>query len=136
MHPRPQLALQVWSCTNDFCSKRIHLVGTLSIFLAHLALADLVSWNYNAHALNQRVHATPESSRRCKVSVIAEATASMADAVNPKRLLPYDDNFFPQTSKAIERRPETRKSGNPFHAVNIIPHGDQVRFVFYRLTVS
>ncbi|KAH9913355.1 S-adenosyl-L-methionine-dependent methyltransferase [Amylocystis lapponica] len=74
-----------------------------------------------------RMNAPIHVSRRCKLSVIAEATAQLSDAVDPKKFLPYDDNFFPQTTRmGQERLPETRRIGNPLRAVNIVPHEDQL----------
>jgi len=73
-----------------------------------------------------RISAPPGSSRRCKLSVIAEATANCKLSTSPKSLLPYDDHFHPVTSRYIsDRRPETRRPGYPLVSMNVIPYEDQ-----------
>ena len=66
---------------------------------------------------------------RCKVGVIAQATAELEDAVNPDALLPYDSHFHPTTvgRPVQESKPESRRLGHPLAAVNIIPFENQVK---------
>ncbi|KAI0695531.1 S-adenosyl-L-methionine-dependent methyltransferase [Cytidiella melzeri] len=67
-----------------------------------------------------------KSPARCKVSVIAEATAQNELALKPSALLPYDDHFHPRTRKFQNSRPESRRLGHPLVAANVIPHEEQV----------
>ena len=69
------------------------------------------------------------TSARCKVGVIAQATAHLEDAVPPKSLLPYDDHFHPKTINPYyrENRPESRRLGHPVVAANVVPYENQVR---------
>lgn len=79
---------------------------------------------------HQRVAAPPgTSTARCKVSVVAEATAQTEYALPPSKLLPYDDHFHPRTRGpgAQSSRPESRRLGHPLIAANVIPYENQVR---------
>ena len=79
---------------------------------------------------HQRVAAPPgTSTARCKVSVVAEATAQTEYALPPSKLLPYDDHFHPRTRGpgAQSSRPESRRLGHPLVAANVIPYEKQVR---------
>ncbi|KAI0812800.1 S-adenosyl-L-methionine-dependent methyltransferase [Irpex lacteus] len=74
-----------------------------------------------------RVDAPPGSSTaRCKVSVVAEATAEKALSLSPNRLLPYDDHFHPRTRTAQSFRPESRRLGHPLVSANVIPYEKQI----------
>ncbi|CCM06868.1 uncharacterized protein FIBRA_09176 [Fibroporia radiculosa] len=75
----------------------------------------------------ERISAVPPNSNRCKLSVIAEATATCTLSLDPAKLLPYDDHFHPITTKyTAEKRPQPRRPGYPLVAMNLIPHDDQL----------
>ncbi|KAA1471683.1 S-adenosyl-L-methionine-dependent methyltransferase [Dentipellis sp. KUC8613] len=79
----------------------------------------------------RRVSAPATNSERCKLSVIAEATAGFGLAVPPEALLPFDDHFHPtrigpKATVSPSRRPENRRLGSPFVAVNTVPRESQV----------
>lgn len=62
---------------------------------------------------------------RCKLSVIAEATAKCSDAVDPSFLEPFADHFHPARPGAGDLKYNARRVGNPFQAVTVLPHEDQ-----------
>ena len=84
----------------------------------------------------QRSTAEPGTrSARCKLSVIAEASAGLSLNLPAKRLLPYDDHFHPtviksakpvEPSKSDDRKSDVRKLGHPMVGVNLLPHEEQV----------
>ncbi|KAF9643790.1 S-adenosyl-L-methionine-dependent methyltransferase [Thelephora ganbajun] len=78
----------------------------------------------------QRSSASPTQSARCKLSVIAEASAELSLNLPIGRLLPYDDHFHPTVPKTASLvasgRPEVRKLGHPMVGVNLLPHEEQV----------
>lgn len=41
-------------------------------------------------------------------------------------LQPYEEHFHPVVKRSTTKKPEHRRLGYPFVAVNIIPHADQV----------
>lgn len=67
---------------------------------------------------------------RCKLSVIADATANLSLSLPVGKLLPYDDHFHPTTPKVTKHgllaKPEARRIGHPMVGVNILPHEEQV----------
>ncbi|KAI0087972.1 S-adenosyl-L-methionine-dependent methyltransferase [Irpex rosettiformis] len=74
-----------------------------------------------------RVAAPPGTSNaRCKVSVVAEATARTEYSLPPHNLLPYDDHFHPRTRGAQVNRPESRRLGHPLVAANVVPYERQI----------
>lgn len=74
----------------------------------------------------QRISSTPHRSTRCKLSVVAEATADCHYSVDRELLAPYDDHFHPTVKRVSSNKPEHRRLGQPFVAVNMVPHADQV----------
>jgi len=73
-----------------------------------------------------RITSPPGKSTRCKLSVIADATADCLTAMDRELLQPYDDHFHPMSSRQTSnKKPATRQLGYPFVAVNMIPHADQ-----------
>ncbi|KAH8083761.1 S-adenosyl-L-methionine-dependent methyltransferase [Cristinia sonorae] len=76
----------------------------------------------------ERVTAPVGLNSRCKVGVIAEASALLQNSVRPSALLPYDLHFHPTASKGAHKskRPESRRSGQPLVSVNIVPLQEQV----------
>ncbi|KAI0930327.1 hypothetical protein AcW1_009053 [Taiwanofungus camphoratus] len=108
-----QLIAQLYRCIPD--QSWLYKFGRVPM---SFILSDWV-WN--------RLSAKPHTRHRCKVSVIAEATATSELSLPPKSLLPYDDHFHPVTAKSgvSERRPESRRPGHPLVSINIVPHADQ-----------
>ena len=79
----------------------------------------------------QRSSAEPGTrSARCKLSVIAEASADLSLTLPAERLVPYDEHFHPTIVKIAKqagpRRPDVRKLGHPMVGVNVLPHEDQI----------
>ncbi|EPS97236.1 hypothetical protein FOMPIDRAFT_1025135 [Fomitopsis schrenkii] len=73
-----------------------------------------------------RISSPPHRSTRCKLSVIAEATADCHYSMDRNLLHPYDDHFHPIVKRTTTKKPEHRRLGYPFVAVNLVPHADQV----------
>ncbi|KAF8629119.1 hypothetical protein AX17_005705 [Amanita inopinata Kibby_2008] len=74
----------------------------------------------------KRISAPIDSPERCKLSVIAEATAECSEAVVPESLLPYELHFHPARPSVLitpekDRKHNSRRVGNPFRTLNIIP---------------
>jgi transcription factor 1 len=78
----------------------------------------------------RRTSAPPKGTGRCKLSVIAEATAHFFPSLPPENLSPFVEHFHPATNGvrygASVLRPETRQRGSPFLAVNVVPHAQQI----------
>jgi transcription factor 1 len=66
-------------------------------------------------------------SARCKLSVIADATAELSLTLPQERLLPYVEHFHPlvHTAGKPSKKPVGRKVGHPMVGVSILPHEDQ-----------
>ena len=82
-----------------------------------------------AHAF-QRISAQPKNTERCKLSVIAEASSHFLPSLPPEKLSPFLDHFHPAVDGSRSGnpnfRPEGRRRGSPFLAVNVVPHDEQV----------
>ncbi|EIM83080.1 S-adenosyl-L-methionine-dependent methyltransferase [Stereum hirsutum FP-91666 SS1] len=77
----------------------------------------------------ERVSAPPGSQQRCKLSVIAEATAEFSLSLPPEDLLPYNAHWHPTAgapSATQKAKPESRKLGHPLVSVNITPMKEQI----------
>jgi len=78
----------------------------------------------------RRISAPPEGVERCKLSVIAEASSHSSLSLPPESLSPFIDHFHPATNSVRAGgsvlRPETRRRGSPFLAVNVVPHVEQI----------
>ena len=76
----------------------------------------------------QRITSPPNGAERCKLSVLAEASSHFSPSLPPECLSPFLDHFHPATNfvRVGSSRPETRRRGSPFLAVNIVPHDEQV----------
>ena len=76
----------------------------------------------------QRMSSTLNAAERCKLSILAEASSQLSPSLPPESLLPFLDHFHPATNtfRFAHLRPETRRRGSPFLAVNIVPHDEQV----------
>ncbi|EJF65151.1 S-adenosyl-L-methionine-dependent methyltransferase [Dichomitus squalens LYAD-421 SS1] len=71
-----------------------------------------------------RLTAGPGTSRRCKLSVIAEATADIQDAFDPALVSPYEAHFYPPP--AVYKKGLSRKPGQPMYGITAVPYVDQV----------
>ncbi|KAI0256177.1 hypothetical protein BJV78DRAFT_443703 [Lactifluus subvellereus] len=78
----------------------------------------------------QRFSAPPKGAERCKLSVTAEASSEFFLSLPPEKLSPFLDHFHPAATAvrvgAPNSRPEARRRGSPFLAVNVVPHAEQV----------
>jgi len=79
----------------------------------------------------RRISAPPKATERCKLSVIAEASSHFIHSLPSERLSPFSDHFHPAAITDIRPgipkfRPETRRRGSPFLAINVLPHDEQV----------
>jgi mitochondrial transcription factor 1 len=78
----------------------------------------------------QRLSAGPLDAMRCKLSVIANATADLSPSVPSDQLLPYDNHFHPTIPKhyhfTATQKSEHRRIGHPMLAINILPLEKQV----------
>ncbi|KAI0268636.1 S-adenosyl-L-methionine-dependent methyltransferase [Gloeopeniophorella convolvens] len=114
--PGEQLVAQLFRCIPDKSWLFKH--GRIPM---SFVLADWV-W--------RRISAPLKSNERCKLSVIAEATSTCFAAMPPESLSPYAEHFHPatgaQASSFLIRKPEQRRRGSPFLAVNAVPHAEQV----------
>ena len=87
----------------------------------------------SAHLLyetSQRTTAKKGTQSRCKVSVIAEASAKLQNSVPPASLRPYEEHFHPLRNLTIvqQNRPESRRVGHPYVSVNVLPYEEQVGY--------
>ncbi|OCH95074.1 S-adenosyl-L-methionine-dependent methyltransferase [Obba rivulosa] len=71
----------------------------------------------------QRMTAPPGNKHRCKLSVVTEATIECTLSVPRTTVLPYDTHFWPQSIRSAtqEKRPESRRSGQPMMPLNLVP---------------
>ncbi|KAI9509165.1 S-adenosyl-L-methionine-dependent methyltransferase [Russula earlei] len=77
----------------------------------------------------RRISAPPKGPQRCKLSVIAEATSHFFPSLPPEKLSPFPDHFHPITNSVRSSpgfRPEARRRGSPFLAINVVPHDEQI----------
>ncbi|PIL34238.1 hypothetical protein GSI_03949 [Ganoderma sinense ZZ0214-1] len=61
--------------------------------------------------------------RRCKLSVIGEATADLQDAFDPELVAPYEAHFFPPLSRG---KTSNRKAGQPIYGITAVPYPEQI----------
>lgn len=71
----------------------------------------------------QRISANMDSVNRCKLSVIAQATAELSEPLVPDALAPYDDHLWPSNLVSGEMRMKV----TPMTAVTMVPLEQQVR---------
>ncbi len=73
----------------------------------------------------QRLAAQPGNLRRCKLSVIGEATADIQEVLDPDLLAPYENTFHPPP--AIGKGAKTsRRAGQTMRVISSIPYPEQV----------
>jgi len=73
---------------------------------------------------------------RCKLSVIAQATAEFSQTVDPEVLQPYSTHFHPETlyNVSLETRSnalDPRRMGAPQHVVTALPALEPVRIQWW-----
>lgn len=66
---------------------------------------------------------------RCKLTIVTEATTKSDICLPLTAVLPYDTHFYPPAVKGAsqEKRPESRRSGQPMLPVNFVPLAEPVR---------
>ncbi|KAI0283623.1 S-adenosyl-L-methionine-dependent methyltransferase [Russula aff. rugulosa BPL654] len=79
----------------------------------------------------RRISASIKTRERCKLSVIAEASSHFSPSLLSEKLSPFSDHFHPAIMVdprigMLSMRPETRRRGSPFLAINVLPHDEQV----------
>ncbi|KAG8715476.1 Mitochondrial transcription factor 1 [Ceratobasidium sp. 395] len=81
-----------------------------------------MSW-VMAKRMLERVQSPPKKSSRCKLTVIAEATAKLSPVIPDQELQDYNKLFFPKSdsSPVGSRTPLARRIGQPFVALNVDP---------------
>ncbi|KAH9892893.1 S-adenosyl-L-methionine-dependent methyltransferase [Cubamyces lactineus] len=73
-----------------------------------------------------RLTASTKDSQRCKLAVIAEATADVREPVDPRALAPYADKFYPLPVAGGAPRITSKRVGQPIHAITATPYAEQV----------
>lgn len=139
-----QFIAQALRCIPDrswlFQYGRVPLNMVLSEWVWSVRLLFLHVLHANGAHTIQRLSADVASSARCKLTVIAEATATTSTSLPAESLVPFSDHFHPATPKIVQHSPvpENRRIGLPFVAVGIQPLKQQVRppltFAFLFLT--
>ncbi|KDQ57599.1 hypothetical protein JAAARDRAFT_35290 [Jaapia argillacea MUCL 33604] len=73
-----------------------------------------------------RLSSGPKDLQRCKVTIMAEASATSALSLPCSTLLPHNDHWHPDVVRLNESKSESKRLGTPLAAVNILPLKDQV----------
>ncbi|CAE6497326.1 unnamed protein product [Rhizoctonia solani] len=77
-----------------------------------------------AQRMVERISSPPRRASRCKLTLVAEATADITPALPDEALEEYDKYFWPQAELAVggkKKTPLPRRIGQPFVAINIDP---------------
>jgi mitochondrial transcription factor 1 len=78
----------------------------------------------------QRSSAGPTDPARCKLSIIADATAKLSLSLPTQKLLPYDEHFHPTMRGGLNlpelKKPKSKEIGHTMVGANILPHEEQV----------
>ncbi|KAJ1299783.1 hypothetical protein OPQ81_011999 [Rhizoctonia solani] len=77
-----------------------------------------------AQRMLERIISPPQKAARCKLTLVAEATADITPAVPKEALDDYDKYFWPKSELSVggkKKTPLPRRIGQPFVAVNIDP---------------
>lgn len=68
------------------------------------------------------------SAARCKLTAVAESTASIAQPLSADTFMPYIDHFYPlpavRREKVISKT--SRRAGNPMVVISIVPKEEQL----------
>ncbi|KAG5720008.1 hypothetical protein E4T56_gene6859 [Termitomyces sp. T112] len=79
--------------------------------------------------LYRRVVAAVTGTARCKLSIVAEATASCTPTLDFAATQPYDQHFYPLPSlrrMAIDMKKDVRAIGRPYRTMTVVPLEDQL----------
>ncbi|KAG9080450.1 Mitochondrial transcription factor 1 [Ceratobasidium sp. UAMH 11750] len=76
-----------------------------------------------AQRMLDRIQSPPKKASRCKLTVIAEATAKLSPALSDQELEDYNKLFFPKSDPTSQGKkiPLARRIGQPFVALNVDP---------------
>ncbi|KAG9125757.1 Mitochondrial transcription factor 1 [Ceratobasidium sp. 392] len=76
-----------------------------------------------AKRMLERVQSPPKKASRCKLTVIAEATAHLSPTIPDQELQDYNKLFFPKSDPTAQGKkiPLARRIGQPFVALNVDP---------------
>ncbi|KAF5376226.1 hypothetical protein D9615_008540 [Tricholomella constricta] len=88
-----------------------------------------LSFLLSEHVYNRVTATIDDPSARCKVSIIAEASAHITSALPSSVLNPFDQHFHPVTSahaKAADLKRSSRAVGLPFQSMNLVPRQHQL----------
>ncbi|KAL5638148.1 hypothetical protein ACGC1H_005004 [Rhizoctonia solani] len=80
-----------------------------------------------AQRMVERISSPPLRAARCKLTLIAEATADLTPALPQEILADYDKCFWPRSESMVggkKKTPLPRRIGQPFVAVNIDPQAE------------
>ncbi|QRW12447.1 mitochondrial transcription factor 1 [Ceratobasidium sp. AG-Ba] len=78
-----------------------------------------------AKRMLERIQSPAKKQSRCKLTIIAEATADLSPAIPAKDLEDYNKLFYPKSDPASGKRvPLARRVGQPFVSLNIDPLAD------------
>jgi mitochondrial transcription factor 1 len=125
-----QLVAQLFRCIPEkswlFKYGRIPMSFILADWVWRVGFSFRVCPQVLTHVF-QRISAPIKANERCKLSVIAEASSHFFPSLPSERLSPFYDHFHPALiDDPHGMRPETRRRGSPFLAVNVLPHDEQV----------
>ncbi|KAG6885163.1 hypothetical protein C0993_005403 [Termitomyces sp. T159_Od127] len=88
-----------------------------------------LSFILSEHLYRRVVAAGQDRSARCKLSVVAEATAECTAPLDFATTQPYEQHFHPFPSirsLSIETKKDARAIGRPFRTMNIVPLENQI----------
>ncbi|CAE6470221.1 unnamed protein product [Rhizoctonia solani] len=80
-----------------------------------------------AQRMVERITSPPPKAARCKLTLIAEATAKLTSALPQEALADYDKYFWPKSESMVggkKKTPLPRRIGQPFVAFNIDPQAE------------
>ncbi|KAG5651167.1 hypothetical protein H0H81_009631 [Sphagnurus paluster] len=83
-----------------------------------------LSFILSDHVFKRVTSGINETATRCKVSIIAEASATITQALPFSALQPYDTHFHPVTptgGMSPDLKRSSRAVGLPFHSMNVVP---------------
>ncbi|KAI8993812.1 S-adenosyl-L-methionine-dependent methyltransferase [Trametes punicea] len=73
-----------------------------------------------------RLTAPPRDNKRCKLAVICEATADITESVQPEKLAPYGEHFYPPPVVGGSTKGVSKRIGQQVRAVTATPYAEQV----------
>ncbi|KAG6865520.1 hypothetical protein C0991_001841 [Blastosporella zonata] len=81
------------------------------------------------HLFKRAVATCKDTASRCKLSIVAEATAECIPCLDFYATQPYDEHFHPIPAAkaiAVELKKDSRAVGRPFRAMTIVPFENQI----------